>query len=149
MRNPVDRASELYEDWKLRQNDPNLQIRAFIESTDYQDNFLTRSLTNVPNDILTTYDLGLAKDILQKKFVVGLSERMEESFERFEKYFGWNDLTNSKPEKCLRHSLQMGSLPESPTVSVEDLPDFISLNKFDLDLYYFAEELFERQADLI
>ena len=63
-----------------------------ISSTDYlEDNALTRAIaSNYQTPFLGKNDLAIAKEILKRKFVVGLFDRMEESMERFETFFGWH-----------------------------------------------------------
>ena len=44
----------------------------------------------------------MAKEILKRKFVVGLFDNIKESFERFETFFGWNV---SDARTCQQHEI--------------------------------------------
>merc|ERR1719491_1105099 len=129
-------------------------MEEFVLGTGYRDNFLTRSLANIPDDTKATNDdLLLAKDILERKFVVGLYERMEESLHRFARIFGWDALATNETDGCMRYGIHMRSPPgssagfSSTDLSREDPREFIERNVFDLELYHFAEDLFARQAE--
>jgi len=151
LRDPIDRASALFEEEKLKNHGlEEMTLTDFVQSTKYQDNFLTRSLTNKnPSDIINDDDLLSAKAILHNKFVIGLFDRMEESFVRFEKYFGWSDLIKTdSTRECIRINT-----PKS-TETFEVSPDLFSVpiigqNAYDLQLYDYAKELFESQGSLI
>jgi len=149
MRNPIERASLLFEDEKLMNPGFDLTIINFLQSTRYQGNFLTRSLTNKPSGEIIAADLLLAKSILLNKFIVGLYDKLEESFERFEKYFGWGELLMTDSTECVRAN--MASLEKSK--SWDDHPSSYLLpimreNEYDIQLYKFAEEVFELQSSL-
>jgi len=143
MRNPIDRTAALFEDEK--QKNEEINIADFIDSSQYQDNFMTRSLINKPVGILTDADLFLAQTILQKKIVVGLYERIEESLEKFVNYFDWNNMNKDKIQECLRIKVDF---PQRSHDVLEGHPGWFAViekNRYDLLLYSFAEELFNLQ----
>lgn len=151
LRNPIDRASALFED-EIRMNPDlnNWTLTDFVQSTKYQGNFLTRSLTNKnPSDIITSEDVVSAKKMLHDKFVIGLFDKMEESFIRFEKYFGWSNLIKTESiSNCIETNMPRSTetLEGSPHIFSRPI---ISENAYDLQLYAYAKELFKLQDSLV
>mmetsp|Transcript_22883 Transcript_22883/g.33240 ORF Transcript_22883/g.33240 Transcript_22883/m.33240 type:complete len:338 (+) Transcript_22883:96-1109(+) len=94
-------------------------------------------------------DLEKAKDILRTKFLVGLTTKMEESVDRFDKYFGWYD--NEKRSECKRKAIQKGVNKNPHDALKEDSKawDILAeMNKWDLQLYEFIVQLYEEQGEL-
>mmetsp|Transcript_16381 Transcript_16381/g.24291 ORF Transcript_16381/g.24291 Transcript_16381/m.24291 type:complete len:338 (+) Transcript_16381:141-1154(+) len=94
-------------------------------------------------------DLEKAKDILRTKFLIGLTTNVEESVERFDKYFGWYD--NEKRSECKRKAIQKGVNKNPHDALKEDSKawDILAeMNKWDLQLYEFIVQLYEEQGEL-
>lgn len=126
-------------------------------------NWLTKALAGKPGtttDILTLDDLNVAKEALRKKAVVGLLPRKGDSMLRFERTFGWDRTLTASPErkKCEEETLHWewkGKAAQFPPSSVlsqgvwapgTELHAAIERrNAFDVDLYRYAERLFEEQ----
>ena len=118
-------------------------------------------------------DLDIAKEILRRKCVIGLMEEKTESLKRFEKFFGWspearrNSLSMLdeeeveraqaekwrkeivKDEECKDRLLHYHwekkhkhPLPEENDASYKLLE---SKNRYDMELYIYARQLFEEQ----
>jgi len=151
IRHPVDRASALFEEEKLMHPDlDRMTIVDFVQSAKYQGNFLTRSLANKPSGELIDADLVLAKLFLQKKFIVGLYDRMGESFDRFRNSFGWSKLIMTDSKECMDVKTISS---EIETKAFDDHPasfllPIVKENEYDIQLYTFAEQLFELQSNL-
>lgn len=148
LRDPIDRALALFESEKGM--NPDLiewTLTDFVQSTKYQSNFLAWSLTNKNPSDITPEDMVSAKKMLHDKFVIGLFDKMEESFVRFEKYFGWSDLIKTESmSNCIESNMPGETLEGSHHLF--SLP-LIRENAYDLQLYDYAKELFEIQDSLV
>lgn len=129
--------------------------------TDYlEDNIYTRTLVNKRNTdhILNAKDLAEAKEILNRKFVVGIYERLEESLERFETLFGWNlssDNINRMHTTC-RHQVVSKTMAReynlNAVVPAKDSLAYMALvekTSLDLELYEYARFLYDYQGRVL
>jgi len=169
-RNPIERAvSQFYylqdATWE-RTYSPETKgwtVQQYAESHYASDNWVTRQLVNKPDWDMELYeeDLYLAQDILREKFVIGLITEMEESKNRFDKYFGFG-FEEEDENDCVAKVLGLPSAKKDEEAqSAENshphpkiLPDtpeweaLLRINRFDLELYEYAVALFEQQAVL-
>jgi hypothetical protein len=126
-----------------------------------EDNIFTRVLANKNdsyNRVLGANDLATAKEILSRKFVIGLFESLEESLRRFETFFGWNlggDSINSRHDAC-RHEVvsraMSGYYNANARVPANGSPAHVALaekNAMDLELYDFARFLYDYQGRVL
>ncbi len=162
LRHPVDRAVSLFyflqdATWKAEatfdQHLANISITDFYRQKLGESNWLVRYLTNqVTKPYVDERDLNLAKEILRRKCLVGLTSKKEESIARFEKYFGWH-LNNEADKKCLDNKLKREWTLKHPHGNVEEgseLWDLIaSHNYYDMQLYDYAKILFAQQVTLL
>ncbi|KAL7549184.1 hypothetical protein ACHAWF_014830, partial [Thalassiosira exigua] len=123
---------------------------------------------------LTAQDLDVAKEILRRKCVVGLLEEKGESVRRFERFFGWEagarrdavflleggdagaaEAAQAERWKTVRDeecrdrllnwewsSKNRHPVPEEGSVAYSLLE---GKNRYDLELYWYARQLFEEQ----
>ena len=135
----------------------NWRLEDYATSTLVEDNFMTRQLLHSrPNTVLDKEDLAKAKAILCQKVFVGLLDRLEESLERFERFFGWTYMANPTHQETCRNSLlangvntntsPQNSLPSKDTVAYKALAE---RNRFDLELYKFVETLYHHQTTYV
>lgn len=127
------------------------------------ENWMTRMLVGKMEAKLVPDDLQIAKDILERKCLVGLMSQMEESLERFQRYFGW-ELTDGvrgktfqTGEEC-KHSFfhpeetkgRKFNSHEHPKVErgSRDWDILATVVDYDLELYVHAVRLFDAQASL-
>ncbi|KAL9180809.1 hypothetical protein ACHAXT_011262 [Thalassiosira profunda] len=147
LRHPVLRAETLYNTLASRRDDSGLA--AFVESFDYIDNWVVRSLTNIKTGALSDDDLLVAKGILARKFLVGISEYTEETIKRLEMYYGWG---KPRREDCVskhlahQHEREEKSAIERGSYEWEVIA---AKDKYDLMLYYYALELFVKQGSTL
>ena len=149
LQHPVIRAESLY----LARDLTTLQhatFREFIESHHYIDNWVVRSLTNdKKGGQLTEEHLFVAKGILARKFMVGISQYLEETIKRLEMYYGWHQSEGCVPRYLMLHE-QHAKMETDKTFHIErgdDYWTFVTMyDKFDLMLYYYALELFVKQG---
>ncbi|KAL7537377.1 hypothetical protein ACHAWF_005743 [Thalassiosira exigua] len=144
LRHPVYRAESLY-----RSRNPNKKyegLPGYLESEDYIDNWMVRSLTNDKTGTLSEGHLAVARGILARKFLVGIAEHFEETIKRLAIYFGWDESHN---EGCVSNYLNNERLKEEDSALVRGSPEWNLITEkdhYDLMLYYFALELFAKQA---
>jgi hypothetical protein len=159
-RHPIDRAVSMYHylasaSWDPLYN-PQLKIMSLEEyarSSSIENNWMTRFLVNKKGGQLTKHDMLVAKEILRTKCLVGLYEDLENTLIRFHRYFGWSQkAAKGQVEECRKAVLATGD-PRLRTPDLErkgkvymalELP-----NKFDLELYEYAKELYHVQGEQI
>lgn len=177
-RHPVDRevsrfAFMQYATWE-KLYDPKLKdmtLEQYIQSGNVYDNWMVRILTGRMErsiNSLTDQDLIVAKEVLRRKCLVGLTSAMEESMTRFQSFFGWplrgierNKQEGSKGasisgEACRDQFLvsDNGRLNKNKNTAVKlekesDLWKQIAyVHRLDVELYNYAITLFEEQAPL-
>lgn len=115
-----------------------------------ENNWLTRFLVNKYGGKLTLDDLNAAKRILETKCLVGLTEDLDMSVERFERYFGWD--LDTKGRGCRGAILKEGDKRlEVKHMIPKGTPAYEALfaqNRFDMELYKFVKELFVKQGKM-
>jgi len=155
-RHPIDRAASLFHylqkaDWE-RTFDPDLSNMTIVEwaqSKKAENNWMVRTLTQDMDSHINEVHLDLAKDIVKRKFVVGLASEMKLSWELFKNYFGWPDTDVSN--ECMVKMLTEKSNANKHDIILEGSPEWEALeaiNKWDIALYEYIVELFwERQTN--
>jgi len=160
LRDPLERTVDIFEKDKL-DGKHDLSDETTLEEylhDEFTDNWLTRTLTNEYVKQITLDDVELAKLVLREKCIVGLSELLEESFDRFAKYFQW-DMLNLQHQKCAREVLKISEKStehiereESDVVTVT-IPEkgtheydlLATTNSMDMLVFKYAQELFQEQ----
>eukprot|EP00574_Skeletonema_japonicum_P006966 CAMPEP_0201723596 /NCGR_PEP_ID=MMETSP0593-20130828/7597_1 /ASSEMBLY_ACC=CAM_ASM_000672 /TAXON_ID=267983 /ORGANISM="Skeletonema japonicum, Strain CCMP2506" /LENGTH=796 /DNA_ID=CAMNT_0048214725 /DNA_START=132 /DNA_END=2522 /DNA_ORIENTATION=+ len=149
IRNPIQRAVATYKRLQIKRPDmvKDMTLEQFAASHLLHDNFLTRTLSRNKHAPLTEADIDLAKEVLKRKFVVGLYDHFEDSVRRFEAFFGWKlgEGTNSCQSKAVQQEMNLGyndfdTLPYDSTYSA-----IAEKNRADLELFKFAEYLYKYQ----
>lgn len=113
------------------------------------------------NDTATNADLQVAMRTIKKRFIVGLTDQMEESVHRFNVVMGINndeDLEDVTNRQCIEHfvhySVAAKKHSENPKHhKVEEgsatWNAIVKRNALDVRLYEFVVKLFEEQRDII
>ena len=160
-RHPIDRAVSLFyyrqiAHWEPTYN-PSLKkisLEDYANSHGGEKNWMVRMLVNKENGgTLDRSDLDIAKEVLRRKFVVGLMSDMAESLERFDRYFGWYDPSNAEAMQCKDElTSKKGAVNSNQHASVEEgSPAWEGLarhNELDLELYDYVLELWEAQRHI-
>ena len=118
----------------------------YLESSDHIDNWVVRSLTNDKSGELTEDHFVVAKGILACKFLIGIAEYFEETVRRLETYY---QLDKPDDERCIRRYSRILEGVNSTSTLVrggEEWNRIAEMEKFDIMLYYYALELFTKQA---
>jgi hypothetical protein len=136
--------------------DPSLSyisLDMYARSKRAEHNWMVRFLSNELEHDLNDTHLEIAKNILHDKCLVGLLSRIEESFQRFETYFGWSDMKLSQERVDCRNQLLHSNWPNRnsyPPVEegsvIWDL--LLKENMYDMLLYEYAINLFDEQTSL-
>lgn len=148
MRHPVKLAASLFYYRRIATWEPtyrpdykDMTLQEYVEKEGYYDNWMVRMLTNAKLGGLNEGHLELAKTILKDKFIIGISDHMDETFRHLELYYGWAE----KKEGCVDFHLH--SAPSNK--NKYPVPDrggpawtiIADKNKYDMALYYYALEL--------
>lgn len=115
------------------------------------NNEMVRALSNRgPQEDLTDNDLYLAMEVLRRKCVVGLVDRMEESMVRFHGYFGWYSLVVDGVTQCqATHLLPNEERVPAPAQGSDAYNIMINQNRLDLRLYEYARYLYDVQGGTV
>lgn len=162
-RHPVDRAvSKFYylqsatwepsyhEEW----NDMTLVEYA---SHHAEHDWMVHVLAGKTKGPATEEDLEVAKEVLRRKCLVGMVDRMEESVDRFGAYFGWDlhlddeDGGRGRAGRCVNEVLGGGmrtNHQEHPHAEEgsEEWEALMRANRMDVKLFEYAQGLFEEQG---
>jgi hypothetical protein len=112
------------------------------------DNWMVRMLANAKIGGLNKNHLELAKLVLKEKFIIGMSEHMDETFRYLKHYFGWKETKEGCVFEHLHTASNKNKYPELKRGgSVWDI--VAEKNRFDMALYYFALEIFGLQSDQV
>jgi len=186
-RHPVERAiSSFYSKQQVHDVhfDPSLEIYSLTDwanSPQYINDYMVRSLVGKLNERsplnqqpLNRNDLDVAKEILRRKCLIGLTDEKSESLKRFEKFFDWNaeearrhesvngeDKTAErtrnekwrkeiiKDEECkdrlLHYSWEKKHKHVIPEENDVSYKLLESKNRYDIELYIYARQLFDEQ----
>jgi len=157
-RHPIERAVSLFHylsvaDWEPTY-DPKLafiSLEMWAQSKRIEHNWMVRFLSNEIERDLMPRHLEVAKEVLRKKCLVGLLEKKGETFQRFQKYFGW-EFPNKVSKECQERQLHWGwSNKHAHPIIEEGSPTWnllLKKNQLDMELYYYAKQLFKEQVAL-
>lgn len=155
LRHPIERAVHMFYYLKEATWDPlyttefkTMSIEKYANSPYVESNWLTRILTNHTGGTLTEEHVNTAKEVLRRKFLVGVFSDMEFSVKRFEKRFGWY-AGDEETDVCVHKTIneKMKNYNEIPMVEEGSLSWNLLLrrNKMDMEVYEFAQLLFLNQ----
>ncbi len=162
MREPVERSIDVF--YKLQESSTNvvfqnMTINEYVRSSYCEDNWMVRVLSNEMEGELKKEHLDLAKHILGRKFIIGITEDFEESVRRFAKYFHWDDeVSNDDLLKCQNEELEVsrnvkegGIYPISKRTATVKHGDEVykmleTKNSMDIQLYNYAKSLYKTQS---
>jgi len=165
LRHPVDRTIMSYTRFIDNTSDElkDMTLQQYVESPYVESNWLTHILTKEgdPKAALVEEDLRIAKEVLRRKYIVGLYEEMENSFELFKGFFGWESSeTDIAIKQCsdkyinasLKKTHAMYKRLESTFDIAQDSDIYqaiVDRNQFDLRLFWYAVDLHNAQYSLI
>ena len=155
-RDPIQRSANMYyyfstAKWDKRYNPAlaTITLEQFALSNYMENNYLTRLIVNKPGGSLSEADVDMAKEIIRRKCLVGLYDQLEESVERFEKYFGWVDSGGKDADECKTRVLTQGlrKYDVAPVVAegTSEWDLLYQQNRWDMELYFFVKQLYAFQ----
>ncbi len=117
---------------------------------DNNNNWLTRELSGGVRGIVDETHFQIAKEVLRRKCLVGVTSDLFTSMERMMKYFGWgSDDSASDIKNCRFHIDEDKDLDRLYVDVKEDSPEWdliASRNQYDMRLHEFVELLFHEQG---
>jgi len=162
-RHPIDRAASLYyyrqvSSWEVGQDvyRPDLvdvSIEEFYQrKRGTQDNPILSALLNKDRvvETLTDEDLAKGKEILEQKVLIGLTNKMEASMNRFDTYFGWYDDENRPRCRNLFIDRKVNSNNSYKRVEPGSQlwNEMAVIMDYDIKLYNYAVHLWHEQRKL-
>lgn len=174
LRDPIARMTSIFYHVKEATMEPtfrpemaNWNLQQFVQSELFDGNWMTRMIVGKERgEELSMDDVQKAKDFLRSKCLVGLQSEMNDSLDRFQRFFGWelkermvNGSTlsgkqckelffNPDPEELERTAeakkRHVEFAPGSPQHSL-----LTQKCQFDVELHKYAQVLFKEQAVLM
>ncbi|KAL7517267.1 hypothetical protein ACHAWX_002201 [Stephanocyclus meneghinianus] len=154
LRHPVTLAASLFYYRRIATWEPtyrpeynDITLEEYVKMDGYYDNWMVRMLANAKLGGLNQDHLDLAKSILSEKFIIGMSEHMDETFRQLELYFGWKE----NKAGCVQVHLHAPSNKNNRYPDLERggsvWTTIADRNKFDMSLYYYALQIFGIQSE--
>ena len=163
-RHPLDRAVSMFKYLQYARWEPTYSpelkdwtLEEYASSGKIENNWMTRHLSGKYKADMTDQDLDIAKNIIRNNMLVGLINRLEESMDRFEAYFGLRYTINPTEQEVCREGLFFGGTNinqntnkkiEKPKPGDTAYELIVSQNKYDIELYNYVVTLFDEQSDL-
>lgn len=161
MRHPVDRVASMFHYlsangvWAGRESVPTT-IDEYAHNPHFvESNWMVRFLTGRKAGTLDDSHLDSAKEILRKKFLVGLYDDLDETVQRILRYSNWR-LNGDDQRSCADRVLhdeanRIGRNPHDD-LTYENNPDVYhklsEVNNLDIKLYEYAHQLYKEQKIL-
>lgn len=158
IRHPVERAVSMFYYLSIATWEPTydpqlkyISIEMYSRSLRIEHNWMTRLLSNELENDLTLQHLEIAKEVLRKKCIIGMLEDKSESWDRLERFFGWKFPTVQQ-RACQERILHWGwsNSHSHPVLEEGSLAYNLLLkrNELDMELYNYAQQLYQEQAEL-
>ena len=149
-RNPIDRSASMFYFLKSTGYPPlaNMTVDDYAKSELIENNWLVRILSESMTGPIDMDNLEVAKEVLRRKFIIGLLENKRGTFARFDHYFKWKDSPKYQQEfGCRKQLMDEKYIARHPIRKDSDTWKLLhEQNRFDMHLYEFAKELFTQQS---
>jgi len=144
-RDPVERSISIWEHSQEKLS--GMKLEEYIKLGNIEKNPLTRLILQKHGVELHNEDKYRAMEIIRRKVLVGLTSRLEESLERFRRFYGWPDWTDCvnkiiASDHELKNTLEVQYKGPAWSVIAHE-------NDYDMELYEYATVLFDEQASLV
>jgi len=154
MRHPARLAASLFYYRRIATWEPtyrpeymDMTLGEYVDKEGYYDNWMVRMLSNAKLGGVNESHLELAKKILREKFIVGMSDQMDETFRQLEMYYGWSE----EKAGCIEFHLHSAPSNKNKYPEVDQGGQvwnaITTKNKYDMALYYYALELFGNRSE--
>mmetsp|Transcript_25070 Transcript_25070/g.36833 ORF Transcript_25070/g.36833 Transcript_25070/m.36833 type:complete len:337 (+) Transcript_25070:51-1061(+) len=157
-RHPIVRAGSLFnyfqkssQEFPFHPEFKSMTIQQYAQSKFVENNFMTRFLAKKPKGPLSQEDVVVAKDIMRYKCLIGLTDHMDESLDRFTRYFGWKVKPGSENVRKCKKKLVPNRNARMHQEVIEGTMVWNLLaesNYYDIQLYAHALDLFEEQRGI-
>eukprot|EP00568_Trieres_chinensis_P003165 CAMPEP_0183294540 /NCGR_PEP_ID=MMETSP0160_2-20130417/2844_1 /TAXON_ID=2839 ORGANISM="Odontella Sinensis, Strain Grunow 1884" /NCGR_SAMPLE_ID=MMETSP0160_2 /ASSEMBLY_ACC=CAM_ASM_000250 /LENGTH=218 /DNA_ID=CAMNT_0025455885 /DNA_START=15 /DNA_END=667 /DNA_ORIENTATION=+ len=149
LRDPVSRIQSLYYFRRMNNGLGEMTLEEFVRGSG--ENWMVRTLTNSMTGSLNVARLNVAKEILRRKFLVGLFDEKTETLRRIEAYFGWK-FPSPVAQNCKNqlYYFEWHSRNPHPELKSDD-PLTLTIqrmNRYDMELYEYAVQLFQDQEKM-
>jgi len=170
-RHPVDRLASIFYYLQTATWEPTYHpefaqwsVLDYINSSVFEADWMVRMLTSTMSGPLDRSHLETAKLILRTKCLVGVQSQMNESLDRFQKFFGWelkDTMRNGHliPGEVCRERFffpeKLGGMKMNTNKHPKILPGspeyeaMLRRSPLDVELYEYVVELFKEQAVLL
>ncbi|KAL7534143.1 hypothetical protein ACHAXR_005654 [Thalassiosira sp. AJA248-18] len=149
-RHPIDRATSMFYFLKGTGYPPlkNMTIDDYAKSDLIENNWLVRILSESMTGPIDMDNLEVAKEVLKRKFIVGLLDNKRGSFARFDHYFKWKESPQYEKEfGCRKQLMDEKYVSKHPIRKESDTWKLLlEQNRFDVHLYDYTKELFSQQS---
>jgi len=134
-RHPIKRAESIFYSSHLQ----NITLDEWARNVYKEDNWLLRSIANVPKDLkVREQHLKKAKEVLRKYCLVGLFENFRDSIIHFEIFFGW-ELKSPQQRLCQEKVLQHADSYNDDNSAIHEGSEAWKIlharNLYDIELY--------------
>ena len=158
IRHPIERAVSLYYSMKNnKQYEEQVgslsSVEQYAKSSLVENNWMTRFLSNTLSGELAPEHVEIAKEVLRTKCLIGLLRDKTETMRRLDVFFNLRAIEHTqRREECQEKLLYW----DWPNKNRHDLiekgstawDELYKHNMYDMQLYEYAEELFEAQKKL-
>jgi len=158
VRHPIERAVSLYYSMKNnKQYEEQVgslsSVEQYAKSSLVENNWMTRFLSNTLSGELAPEHVAIAKEVLRTKCLIGLLRDKTETMRRLDVFFNLRAIEHTqRREECQEKLLYW----DWPNKNRHDLiekgstawDELYKHNMYDMQVYEYAEELFEAQKKL-
>ena len=158
IRHPIERAVSLYYSMKNnKQYEEQVgslsSVEQYAKSSLVENNWMTRFLSNTLSGEVTPEHVAIAKEVLRTKCLIGLLRDKTETMRRLDVFFNIRAIEHTqRREECQEKLLYW----DWPNKNRHDLiekgstawDELYKHNMYDMQLYEYAEKLFEAQKKL-
>lgn len=150
LRHPIERAASVYENHhKSHEQISKMTFEEYAKSKYAENNWMVRYLSGKTSGEVTNDHLSVAKEVLRRKFVIGLMDQKEESAKRVQQFFApkWDPNGEGMEEGC--RSMVVNDVESQSSVKEGNQAWNLLVwqNKLDMKLFEYAQQLFAQQGE--
>jgi hypothetical protein len=150
LRHPIERAASVYANHhKSHEQISEMSFEEYAKSKYAENNWMVRYLSGKTSGEVTNDHLSVAKEVLRRKFVIGLLDQKEESAKRIQQFFApkWDPNGEGLEEGCRRMVVNDVQAQSSVKEGNQAWNLLVWQNKLDMKLFEYAQQLFAQQGE--
>ena len=126
-----------------------MSFEEYAKSKYAENNWMVRYLSGKTSGEVTNDHLSVAKEVLRRKFVIGLMDKKEESSKRIGQFFApkWDPNGEGMGEGCLSMVINDAEPKSTIKEGNQAWNLLVWQNKLDMKLYEYAQQLFAQQGE--